>query len=38
MFQTLVSHFELLDIFVTIRILLLQRKCLVLKDTERKFE
>ena len=30
MYQALVSHFELFDNFVTIRILLLQKKCLVL--------
>ena len=30
MYQALVSHFELSDNFVTIRILLLQKKCLVL--------
>ena len=30
MYQSLVSHFELFDNFVTIRILLLQKKCLVL--------
>ena len=30
MYQALVSHFELFDNFVTIRILLLRKKCLVL--------
>ena len=30
MYQALVSHFELFGNFVTIRILLLQKKCLVL--------
>ena len=30
MYQALVSHFELFDNFVTIRILFLQKKCLVL--------
>ena len=30
MYQALVSHFELFDNFVTIRILLQQKKCLVL--------
>ena len=32
MYQALVSHFELFDNFVTIRILFLQKKCLVLEN------
>ena len=35
MYQALVSYFEIFDDFLIIRILLLQKKCLVLSETHK---